>query len=245
MSKTHVVKDGEHLSGIAAQHGFGDFHTILDHPQNAELKARRDPHVLFPGDQVFIPDRTDKIEPGATTSTHTFAVTASPLFLRLRLRDVDNKPIANAAYELRVESPEAPDAKTTDGAGVIVPHAIGRLVKNGELTVTHTLPPLKAGEPPRAETLKFDLKIGGLNPETMLSGQQARLNNLGYFAGFTVDDHEQLRWALEEFQCDHMGQKPVPPSKTPVIKAESTNPSENTGVQDTATQEALRKSHGI
>jgi len=245
MSKTHVVKEGEHLSGIAAQHGFGDFHTLLDHPQNAELKARRDPHVLFPGDQVFIPDRAEKVEPGATTSTHTFAVTLSLLFLRLRLRDLDNKPIANASYELRVESPDAPDAQTTDGDGIIVPSPLGRLVKNGELKVTHTLPPADAKEPPREETLKFDLKIGALNPETMLSGQQARLNNLGYFAGFTVDDHDQLSWALEEFQCDHMGQKPVPLAKKPVITPESKDPNENTGVQDKATQEALRKAHGI
>jgi hypothetical protein len=245
MSKIHIVKQNEHLSGIAAQHGFGNFHTILDHPQNAELKARRDPHVLFPGDQVFIPDRTEKIEPGATTSSHAFAVTLARLFLRLRLRDVDNKPIAKAAYELRVESPATPDAESTDGDGVIVPHPIGRLVKNAELKITHTLPPLAPKEPPREETVKFDLKIGGLNPETTLSGQQARLNNLGYFAGFTVDDHEQLGWALEEFQCEHMGQKPVPFTKKPVIKAESADPNENTGVQDKATQEALRKAHGI
>jgi len=245
MSKIHVVKQGEHLSGIAAQHGFRDFHNILDHPQNAELKARRDPHVLFPGDQIFIPDRTDKVEPGATTTAHTFAVATAPLFLRLRLRDLDNKAIGNAPYELRVESPDAPDAQTTDGDGIIVPSPLGRLVKNGELKVTHTLPPADAKEPPREETLKFDLKIGALNPETMLSGQQARLNNLGYFAGFTVDDHDQLSWALEEFQCDHMGQKPVPLAKKPVITPESKDPNENTGVQDKATQEALRKAHGI
>lgn len=245
MSTVHRVVQDEHLSSIAAQHGFGDFHIILDHPRNAALKARRDAHVLFPGDEVFIPDRTEKTEKGETTRVHSFQLADVPLLLRIRLRDLDNKAIAKVPYELRVESPEAPDANNTDGDGVIKPHEIDRQVKTGELTVTHKLPPLKAGQPPREEKIKFDLKIGRLNPETMLSGQQARLNNLGYFAGFSVDDHDQLRWALEEFQCDHMGQKPVPLAKRPVIKAESADPNENTGVQDKAVQAALRKEHGI
>jgi hypothetical protein len=248
VATTHVVKQDEHLSGIAAEHGFADFHLILDHPKNADLKARRDPHVLFPGDEVFIPDRTEKTEQGATTRIHTFAVDQPPLFLRLRLRDLDDKAIDKAPYELRVESADAPDAQDTDGNGVTVAHEIERPVKNGELTVKHKLPPLPPARPgdkppPREETFKFDLKIGRLNPETMLSGQQARLNNLGYFAGFTPADTDEMLWAIEEFQCDHMGQKPV--TKKPVIKPESTNPRDNTGVQDKATQQALLKQHGI
>jgi peptidoglycan hydrolase-like protein with peptidoglycan-binding domain len=44
---------------------------------------------------------------------------------------------------------------------------------------------------------------------TTNSGLRARLNNLGYFAGLTegIEDKEQLRWAIEEFQFDH-GIKP-------------------------------------
>jgi hypothetical protein len=37
MPKTHIVKQDEHLSGIAARYGFGDFHIIWDHP--IELQA--------------------------------------------------------------------------------------------------------------------------------------------------------------------------------------------------------------
>jgi len=46
--------------------------------------------------------------------------------------------------------------------------------------------------------------IGLLGPIGSNVGMRARLNNLGYFAGFANDtDTEQLRWALEEFQHDH------------------------------------------
>jgi peptidoglycan hydrolase-like protein with peptidoglycan-binding domain len=53
-----------------------------------------------------------------------------------------------------------------------------------------------------------------LDPLETLSGQQQRLNNLGYFAGFVEPEdpkspNSQFRWAVEEFQCDHMGPSKV------------------------------------
>lgn len=242
MATTHIVKQDEHLSGIAARFGFADFHIVLDHPNNAALRAKRDPHVLFPGDKVFIPDRVEKVEQGPTTQVNTFEVAEPPLFLRLRLHDLDDKALAKAPFELLLESKDQPDSKTTDAQGILL-HEISKLVKNGELTVQHTLPALKKGAPGQVETLKFDLKIGRLNPETTLSGQQARLNNLGYFAGFALEDLDQLLWAIEEFQCDHMGKKPV--TKTPVIKPESADPADVTGVQDKPTRDKIRDVHGI
>jgi hypothetical protein len=243
MSTIHKVLQGEHLSGIAKKHGFLDFNTILDHPNNAALKARRDPHVLFPGDEVFIPEKAKRVESIATTNVHVFAIDESPLFLRFRLRDLSDNVIKSAPYELLVDSKDDPEDDKTDGDGVGAAHEIDKLKdRNGEVRVTHQLskPPEKEE---RVETLKLDLKIGDLNPETMLSGQQARLNNLGYFAGFDLEDFEQLRWAIEEFQCDHMNQKPV--KKIPEITPESKNPNDITGVQDEATRTALRKEHGV
>jgi hypothetical protein len=243
MSKIHKVRQQEHISGIARENGFLNFNTILDHPKNAALKARRDPHVLFPGDEVFIPDKTQKKESGATTQVHVFAIDEPPLFLHFRLRDLSDNPIKNAPYDLQVDSKDQPESKNTDGDGLGFPHEVDKENdKNGEVKVTHKLSK-PAEKQERVETLKLDLKIGGLNPETTLSGQQARLNNLGYFAGFALDDFEQLRWAVEEFQCDHMGQKPV--KKIPEFKPESEDPKENTGVQDAATQAALLKEHGV
>jgi hypothetical protein len=51
------------------------------------------------------------------------------------------------------------------------------------------------------------LKIGHLDPVDLPSGQRARLNNLGIYAGEMGDaDSEDgqmlLRSAVEEFQCD-------------------------------------------
>jgi hypothetical protein len=54
------------------------------------------------------------------------------------------------------------------------------------------------------------IQIGHLDPVKEVSGQKARLNNLGYFAGpLDKEDEELLRSAVEEFQCEHMGKAAV------------------------------------
>ena len=48
------------------------------------------------------------------------------------------------------------------------------------------------------------IKIGDLDPVTEISGQIARLNNLGYFAeDIKSPDHVTVESAVEEFQCDN------------------------------------------
>ena len=73
--------------------------------------------------------------------------------------------------------------------------------KEGELKVNSDKLPLGQWD--------VTLHIGCLDTEDTRSGQQARLNNLGYFAGYSLDDDKQFKWAVEEFQCDHIGPKAV------------------------------------
>ena len=239
----HTVKQGEHISGLTAQYGFSDYKLIWEDPENDSLRAMgRDPHVLFPGDKLFIREKVFKEEPGATGKIHTFEVKEVPLFLRLRVRDIDDSPVQKTPYLLELDT-DAEKGRTGDTATGTFHEKISPSAKEGDLELEATRPPLVKDGPEELYDLKFDLKIGHLNPKTTLSGQQARLNNLGYFAGFSYDDTEQLRWAIEEFQCDHMGMKPV--KKVPVILPESEDPAARTGVQDAATIDAIESEHGI
>jgi hypothetical protein len=252
MSKTRRVKQAEHLSGIAAQEGFADFHTIFDHAKNESLKSRkRDPHVLFPGDEVFIPDREDRNEVRATDSAHRFDAEIRPLFLRCKLLDWQRDPIKSAPCKLRIDAATMPPL-TSNGAGILE-QRIGRLAQTGDIEAE--LPPPKVlgkGEQPLPRQATFHVKIGSLNPETKLSGQQARLNNLGYLAGFDVRDLDQLLWAAEEFLCDDTGGQKV--AKRPVIvpappqgedDPEKNDVDGRTGIQDQALLDRLKKTHGF
>jgi hypothetical protein len=254
MATTHIVDEGEHLSGIAADNGFSDFHTIWDHPQNADLKAIRDPHVLFPGDELFIPDPKTKTENGATGKVHQFELSTAPLFLRLRVQDMDARPIIETPCDLHVERNQAA-SKNTDDTGIVSPEEqIDPKAGVGELVVHLQRAPVNGGDPPPEQTLKFDLRIGQLNPETKLSGQQARLNNLGYFAGFMLDDLEQLLWAAEEFECDRINKSQARVTQRPVLTAvlpqdrkdgkELGAPDRETGILDGKLRAEIKRFHG-
>lgn len=186
---THTVVAGEHISQIAQQYGFRDFNTLWNHGANAALKKlRSDPHVLHPGDVLEIPDKVQRHDAKPIDQAHRFRVNARPLKLRLALTDFDNEPLAGLACELVIDGVVIP--LTSDGAGLIeTPIPAG--AKGGVLKVAEL-------------DLEQVLQIGHLDPLDQDSGWQARLINLGYYAGAVGDgDVQQLRHAIEEFQCDH------------------------------------------
>jgi len=193
MSKTYTVKQGDHLFGIAEDNGFHDYHILLDHPQNAGLKKlRQNPNILFPGDQVFIPDPQLGEESRPTDKKHSFQVNNQKLLLRLVLEDLYEKPIAGAPCDLVVEGNM--QKLTTSGRGLIeLP--IPSDAKNAVLIVNSDQTPF--------QKVEIAVKVGHLDPVDALSGQKARLNNLGYFAG-DVDGQadDDFESAVEEFQCD-------------------------------------------
>ena len=190
---THTVEQGEHLSGIAEQFKFQNIDTIWNHPNNAELKKlRKDPHILFPGDQVFIPDSQSKSDSAPTTKLSEFTIFIRRVRLNLKLQDVNGDAIANKPITLDVEGRTVPPP-TTDGDGKTT-SVILKSAKNGVLEM---------------DDLQFPIKIGHLDPIDKPSGQAARLNNLGYEAGDTETiDTDAFESAVEEFQCDN-GIKPV------------------------------------
>jgi hypothetical protein len=193
MAGNYTVQQGDHMSSIAKAFGFSDYQTIWNHPNNASLKQQRqNPNVLLPGDNVFVPDRALRQESRSTDQKHTFVKKATGLKLRLTLLDQYEKPIANASCTLSLGS----DTKTvtTDGNGRIE-EDIQPDVHDGILVIQDDQTPLYNTQIP--------LKVGDLDPVDAVSGQVARLNNLGYFAGdVNTPDQTTFESAVEEFQCD-------------------------------------------
>ena len=232
MAKPHVVKQGEHLTGIAEHYAFRDYKTIWQDGANAALAKDRNPHVLFPGDEVKIPEKVVKQLAKPTGVTHPFRIASTKLFLRVKLRDFDFNEVKSAKYEVVISAEErkTPRKGSTDGAGILKEPFERPFEPILDVEVLVTMVP-GSGTP---QDHKFDLKIGHLNPQHKLSGQQARLNNLGYFAGFDVKDTEQLLWAAEEFQEDHILLGKSKLKKTPKIVDETDDPATPTGVVDDA-----------
>jgi hypothetical protein len=184
----HIVEQGECLSSIALQYGFMP-DTIWNDPANAQLKfLRKDPNILYPGDEIEIPEREPWEGPRPTDARHKFRLKGRPEILRVRLLDEFDKPRANLRYEVIIDGRRRQGTTNQDGE-------------------------LKEPIPPAAQMAKFFLgeekeellvNLGYLDPITEVSGVQARLANLGYDCG--PPDGElgpRTREAIKEFQTQH------------------------------------------
>jgi hypothetical protein len=191
MGQSYTVQQGDHIFGITRQFGFWDYRTIWNDGQNAQLRKQRpNPHVLYPGDVVYIPDKKQKTQSIATGKVHRFELRAKPLKLRLTLRDFDNQPIPGMPCELHIED------------------QVFNLTSNGDGLIEHEVPVTAQSGVLKVPDLDLELpvKIGHLDPHDEDSGWQGRLINLGYHQGplpqADVAD-PTFRYALEEFQCDY------------------------------------------
>lgn len=215
MGQQYLVKQGDCLSSIAKRFKLPGYKTIYDHPQNAELRRKRpNPNVIFPGDRVFVPDKSRKEEQGATEQRHIFALKGEPVKLRIRLQDDAGNAHAGKRYTLRVD--ETVHEGTTGGDGLIE-HQIPADAATATLKIE-----LDGAEGQKTRSWLFSL--GGLDPADEITGVQARLNNLGFFCG-AVDGvcGEMTEAGLKAFQA-----------KTGLAQ---------TGRPDAATKDALRRKH--
>jgi len=188
MATDYKVEQGDHMVKIAAKFGFGDFNTIWNHPNNADLKKKREnPNVLFPGDSLHVPDKKQKKESKPTDASHKFKAQRPKLLLKLVLKGIDRKPLANTKITLKVEG-DSFDL-TTDGNGALQ-QKVRPTAENGKVFIKDL-------------AVEATLKIGHLDPVDEVSGWRARLNNLGYNAGGKDDPADpKVKSAVEEFQCD-------------------------------------------
>lgn len=131
----HVVEQGDTLLRIGEQHG-QKWEAIWKHPENRDLRTRRvHPHILKPGDRVFVPRPSLKLEPlGAGGALH-FVKSTNRTALRVRLEDAEGKPLAYRPCRLRAGDDEL--AGTTDEHGVLE-HEVPVETEHGFLRLENT-----------------------------------------------------------------------------------------------------------
>lgn len=151
-------------------------------------RVSAEPNVLMPRDRIFIPEITPKEETGQTGAVHTFRLKGVPVRLNFRLVDADHQPRAGLRYTLSVDGKAAAAGLTPEDG--LISALIAPKAKTARLVVN-----TQDGD----EEYTFD--IGHLNPVEHPSGVQARLKNLGHYAGeLTGQMDDATRNALRKFQ---------------------------------------------
>jgi N-acetylmuramoyl-L-alanine amidase len=180
----HTVASGDCIGSIADRNGHF-WQTLWDAPENASLKERRkDPNVLEPGDQVFVPPLRPKFEDRATEATHRFKKRGVPAKLRMHLL-LGGHPRKNTRFVATIDG--TPHEGTTDAEGFleidIPPQA-----QSGILTL-HA----------RSGIEHYTLNLGALDPIDTTRGVQQRLLNMGIECAVTGELDDQTREALATF----------------------------------------------
>jgi N-acetylmuramoyl-L-alanine amidase len=186
------VKQGECLTSIAAKYGFADWQAIYQHPSNAELRKKRpNPNLLFPGDELFIPEKRRKTVTAQAGKELQIEVSLPTRKIQLDLIQDDGTPLAGV--EWRIEGGGVEIGGTTTATGGV----------EAKVPSSLRLALLRAGG------FEYRLELGGLDPlrdvpDAGLSGLRARLRNLGYDPG---PDEPRMtprtRLALASFQREH------------------------------------------
>lgn len=176
---TYIVRQGDCISSIADDLGL-KWETVWNHGNNASLRAKRkDPNVLYPDDEVYVPDRELKELSRNTDQKHKFVKKGEPTKLKLRLLD-DYKPRAGVKYQLEIDG--VSKSGTTDSNGFIK-ETIPAGARSGRLLVGQ-------GRPTRDF---YDLRLGELDPLETEDGIRGRLIDLGFGA-------DNLNDAISAFQ---------------------------------------------
>jgi hypothetical protein len=192
MPSKHIVERQECLVSIARRFKFVDYRDIYDDPLNDAFRLKRpDPNVIFPGDEIMIPDPKRNEVDCETNQLHHFVLQRPTRMLNLRLLDQAKRPLKNEPYELTIDDVVIPGE--TDGKGKI----------------ERPIPADAQWATLKIRRMKRRLLLGDVNPmadapDLGVTGVQARLANLAYAPG-PVDGAlgPRTRAAIESFQQDH------------------------------------------
>lgn len=192
--KKIVISQGKTILSLAYQEKM-PWEKIWNDSHNKELRDSRenDPDLLLPGDIVTIPDFEPKEVDGETEEKHRFRCVTLKRGLYLELVRANGELLQNHTYRLTVGK-KIYEGDCSEPIDIDLPME----AKSGLLTVLND-----EGIEVDNEELKFDYLDPIVDSKKSVTGLQARLNNLGYFAGDVDGQFEEITEAIRQFQSDN------------------------------------------
>lgn len=160
--RPYIVKQGDYLEKIAHALGF-DADTVWADGKNAELKQKRDPNLLHPGDILYVPDAKPTWLPLQAGTTNQYVADVPKTHLKLTFSNA-GAPRANEPYV--VKGLGAAVDGTSGGDGTI---EIDVPVHVREIQIVF----------PKAK-IAYPVQIGDMDPIDETAGVRKRLQHLGF-----------------------------------------------------------------
>ncbi|BBO88400.1 LysM peptidoglycan-binding domain-containing protein [Desulfosarcina ovata] len=144
MGTLYVVKKGDWLSKIAEKHGYESWQEIYYHEDNAAFRAKRpDPNLIYPGDELILPD----LEPPAPPPPPPPPPTPPPPPEMKKVKAKEGDSFCSIAHtygfincaKLREANPSLKDRQLRPGDVVAIPE----LTSKTESRTTEVKPPHK------------------------------------------------------------------------------------------------------
>lgn len=140
---------------------------IYNHGANTEFRQLRpDPNVIYPGDELKIPEKEEGNEGRPIDDTHKFKVRGVPWRLAIVIRDIKHKPVPDLKWHLIIDS--EPTGEQTTGEDGLMEDKIPAGTRSAVLVV---------------EGVEVPLQLHELDPANTVHGIQQRLRNMGYDVG--------------------------------------------------------------
>ena len=165
MGENYTTEQGDCLSLIGERHNI-PWKKIWEHPNHQALREQRgNPNILYPGDKVFIPDKEEKQEDGASERKHSFKRPGKSQ-LKIQILDLAHEPLAGVKYRYVCDGKSGNEKQT--GSDGLAQTQLPR----GCTSVKLKLP-----------WGTFPVEVGHLDPTRTIRGIQQRLLNLGIDPG--------------------------------------------------------------
>jgi hypothetical protein len=173
--KPYIVQAGDYLAKIAHLLRL-DPMEVWNKPENKALREMRSPNVLNPGDVLWVPDVAPTPLPLKRGASNTYVSEIPDVEVVFTLRLDDGTVLKGEPYEVEGLW-GVPPGKSNE-------HGVVKIHVPVEVTLFHLV--LFDG------TLRIPILVGDLDPVDTLSGQRARLENLGFHWALTAlgDDEE-------------------------------------------------------
>ncbi|MFZ4575877.1 MAG: peptidoglycan-binding domain-containing protein [Phycisphaerales bacterium] len=183
-----VAVQGDSVVSLASSLGFLP-ETLWNHERNQSLHTGdRSPAVLHPGDELFVPPLTPRLEQCPTERKHRFRRRGVPSIFKIRFL-FGGEPRKGVSFTTRIDNVHGPDGTLNDEGYADFP------IPPAARTVHMTL---EASTGPE----EYEFAVGHLDPVSKLTGLKHRLNSLGYHAGEENEDQTQLLAdAIRAFQA--------------------------------------------